>query len=109
MNWNVEVAQPGEYEAAIYYTCKAADVGSVVELSFGGSKVQGKIGRPNDPPLIGETWDRAKRTESFVKDFQPLILGPVKLQKGKGPLRLRAISVAGKEVAEIRYVTLRRR
>ncbi len=109
MNWNIEIAQPGRYDAAIYYTCKAGDVGSAVELSFGGSKVQGKVSRPNDPPLMGEAWDRAKRTESFVKDFQPLTLGTMTLPRGEGTLTLRALNVTGKEVAEIRYVTFRRR
>ncbi len=108
MNWDVEVAQPGEYEASLYYTCKPANTGSIVELSLGESRVQAKIGQPNDPPLIGEAWDRAKRTESFVKDFQPLILGKLNLARGKGVLKLMALNVAGKEVAEIRYVTLRR-
>ena len=36
ITWDIEVATGGEYEAVIYYTCPAADVGSTVELSFGG-------------------------------------------------------------------------
>jgi arylsulfatase A-like enzyme len=108
MIWAIEVAESGEYEAAVHYTCEAADVGSAIELSFGGSAVQGKVEKANDPPLIGESWDRAKRTESYLKDFRPLRLGRMKLAKGKGELTLKALRVAGKQVADVRYVTLTR-
>jgi len=109
MNWDIEVAASGQYEAAVYYTCQPSDAGSTVELDFGGSKARGRIGKPNDPPLLGQAWDRANRTESYVKDFQPHILGTITLQKGKGALTLRALNVAAKQVADVRYVTLRRR
>ncbi len=108
MLWDIEVGAAGRFEAAIYYTCKRADTGSTVELSLGGSKVQNKIGEAHDPPLIGEAQDRFKRTESYVKDFRPLKLGPMSLEKGRGKLSLRALEIAGKEVAEIRYVALTR-
>lgn len=107
ITWDVEVGKAGKYEAVIYYTCPAADVGSVVEMSFLDSRVEGKIAQANDPPAIGKEFDRAPRgSESYVKDFKPLRLGVITLPKGRGKLTLRALSIPGRQVAEVRYVQL---
>lgn len=107
ITWDVEVGKAGNYEAVIYYTCPAADVGSTVEMSLLGSRVEGKIAEANDPPLIGQAFDRVKRAgESYVKDFRPLRLGVIALKKGRGKLALRALAIPGKQVAEVRYVQL---
>jgi hypothetical protein len=108
MTWDVEVANPGSYEAVVYYTCPAADSGSVIELSLNDAKVERKITEAHDPPLIGEKEDRAPRTESLVKDFRPLRVGTMKLPKTRGLLTLRALSVRGQQVADVRYVALTR-
>jgi hypothetical protein len=79
----------------------------VVELSFLDSRVQGKVSEPNDPPLRGAEHDRVPRQgESYVKDFKPLRLGTFELVKGRGPLTLRALSVPGKQVMDVRSVVL---
>jgi len=106
MSWDIEVAHSGEYEAEIYYTCRAGDTGSTVELTFRGSRVRGKINEAHDPPLVGAEADRVPREESYVKDFRPLRLGTIALEKGRGKLILWAPEVAGEQVADIRYVAL---
>ncbi len=107
ITWDVEVGKAGNYEAVIYYTCPAADVGSTVEMSFLGSKVEGKVSEANDPPLVGKAFDRVQRAgESYVKDFKPLRLGVIALKKGRGKLTLRALQIPGKQVADVRYVQL---
>ena len=45
MTWDIEVGRAGNYEAIVSYTCPAEDVGSTVEVSFGGAKVQGEAER----------------------------------------------------------------
>lgn len=109
MTWDVEVGNPGRYEATVYYTCAKEDVGSVVELSLGSSRVETKIKEAHDPPEYGAEHDRVPRKgESYMKDFQPLSLGTFELPEGRGELALRALSVAGKQVMEVRYVVLTR-
>jgi hypothetical protein len=109
ITWDVEVGQPGRYEAVIYYTCPAADVGSSIELSLGDAKVQSKVTAAHDPPLYGIEHDRIPRKgESFMKDFKPLSLGSIDLKPGRGQLTLRALSVPGKQVMDVRYVVLTR-
>jgi hypothetical protein len=107
ITWDVEVAAAGRYEAVVHYTCPAADVGSTVELSLNGSRIEGQVTEAHDPPLRGAENDRVSRGgESFVKDFKPLRLGVIDLKPGRGKLTLRALKVPGKQVMDVRLVVL---
>ena len=109
ITWDVEVVADGRYQVDVLYTCPTGDVGSAVELSFGGATVSGKVAPVHDPPLRGKEHDRVSRgAESYVKDFKPLRLGTVALNKGRGPLTLRATDIPGKQVMDVRAVTLTR-
>ncbi|MBL7145576.1 MAG: arylsulfatase [Phycisphaerae bacterium] len=107
ITWDIEVANSGNYQAVIYYTCAKENIGSTVELNFNGNRVQGKVTKPHDPPLVGEEFDRVSRGgESYVKDFQPLDLGIFRLEKGRGLLTLSALDVPGRRVMDVRAVLL---
>ncbi len=107
ITWDVEVANAGDFEAVVYYTCPAKDVGSTFELRFGRSRIQGRVSEAHDPPLVGAEFDRYDRgNESFVKDFRPLRLGTFRLEKGRGELVLRALDVPGRQVMDVRAVRL---
>jgi hypothetical protein len=107
ITWDVAVETAGRYEAVVHYTCPAADVGSTIELSRGASRLQGRVLEANDPPALGAEHDRVPRHgESYVKDFQPLRLGVIELPAGRGELTLRALAIPGKQVMEVRQVTL---
>ena len=109
MTWDVEVGRAGEFEAAVYYTCPAADVGSTIELSFLDSRIHAKVTPAWDPPQLGRAFDRVERSgESYWKDFRPLRLGRIRLNQGRAKLTLRALDVKGKQVADVRYVALTR-
>ncbi len=107
ITWDIEVAESGRYEAFVYYTCAAADVGSTFELSFNGGQVEGKVTEAHDPPLLGAENDRTPRfAESLVKDFKPLRIGVLEMKEGRGELALQATGVAGKQVMDVRFVKL---
>ena len=107
ITWDVEVATAGQYEAAIYYTCPAADVGSTIELRFGDRVLSGQVTPAHDPPLIGADDDRVVRHgESYVKDFRPLRLGLWNLEPGRSQLTLQATKIAGRQLMDVRYVVL---
>jgi arylsulfatase A-like enzyme len=107
ITWDVEVHTGGIYEVEVWYTCPKADVGSTVELSLGDSRLSAKVGEANDPPLRGKEHDRSPRgAESYVKDFKPLKLGTISLKPGRGLLTLRATDIPGKQVMDVRLVTL---
>jgi arylsulfatase A-like enzyme len=109
ITWDVEVGEAGKYEAEVYYTCPAADVGSTVELALGEARVQATVSEAHDPPLYGAEHDRVERRgESYMKDFKPMKLGVLDLKAGRGQLTLRALKVPGKQVMDVRYVVLTR-
>jgi arylsulfatase A-like enzyme len=109
ITWEIEVGQAGRYAVDVHYTCPAADVGATVEASVGASRVTGRVSETNDPPVQGAENDRVpRRGESYVKEFRPLRLGELRLERGRGTLALRALQVPGRQVMDLRYVILTR-
>jgi arylsulfatase A-like enzyme len=107
ITWDIQVATAGRYEVVVYYTCAKENVGSQVEVSFRGKQVRGVVAEAHDPPLEGAAHDRVpRRGESYVKDFRPLPLGEMTLEKGRGQLALQAVRVTGKQVMDVRGVML---
>jgi len=108
ITWDAEVLSDGTYEIEIHYTCPAADVGSTIELSFGDSVLRGEVTEAHDPPLRGGEHDRVPRGESYVKDFKPLKLGTIELEKGRGELTLRAPRIPGSQAMDFRLMMFTR-
>lgn len=108
ISWECEVGAAGLYRAEVFYTCPKEDVGSTVELVFGGSAISGEITVAHDPPLTGMENDRFKRTESYVKDFKRMTLGEIQLEEGEGTLMLRAKKIPGDMVMDFRLLLLTR-
>jgi len=107
MVWNLDVQTTGQYEVVIDYTCPLPDAGSTIELSFNNGRLSGKVSPGWDPPLYTNQ-DTLPRPpgESQMKDFRPFILGTFRLEKGRGPLTLRALEIPGRVVMDVRRVTL---
>lgn len=106
LTWDVEVHTAGTYQVTMDYACPAADVGSTIEVSFNGSRLEGKVNAAWDPPLI-DSQDRVPRKgESYMKEFRPLRLGAIRLEKGRGLLTLRALEIPGSQVMEVRSLIL---
>ena len=107
--WNVDVEIEGDYEVQVYYTCAEEDLGTVLELRSGDAAINKEVTVVNDPPLVGEENDRSpRRSESFMKDFIPLDLGVIHLEKGGRPLVLSALKIPGKQSIEMRLIMLNR-
>jgi arylsulfatase A-like enzyme len=107
ISWDVEVAAAGKYDVIVYYACAKDDVGSTIEVSVRGARLEASLGEANDPPAYGPNHDRAPRgDESPVKDFKPWRMGSLVLPAGRGELVLRALKVAGTRVMEVRQLEL---
>jgi len=106
ITWEVEVMESGEFDAVLYYTCAEKDTGSLVRLAGGSHMVESRVLKPHDPPLEGEKYDRIPRQESYTKDFIPMSLGRLKLDKGETTLVLKAIDIPGEEVMDVRILML---
>jgi hypothetical protein len=106
ITWDIEVHTTGDYDVAMLYTCPAADVGSTIELSFRGAKLAGKVAPAWDPPFYRPYTIPRPAPEVLPKEFRTLQLGTLHLEKGRGPLILRALEIPGASVMELRQVVL---
>ena len=104
--WDIEVANAGTYEAILYYTCPVGDEGSRVRLTFGAAHTAATLTESFDPPPLGAEEDRSPRSESYAKDFKPVLLGTLELSAGKGQLVLTAEAVSKNKVADVRRLIL---
>jgi len=105
--WNVEVITAGSYVVTLDYACAADAVGTPLELSFAGTLLNGRITEAFDSPhKHGQDTLPRPRGESVMRDFRTMTLGEVRLEPGKGELRLRATAIPGQSVMELRRVTL---
>jgi arylsulfatase A-like enzyme len=107
VSWDIEVQTTGEYDVTIHYTCPEKDAGSNIQVSFGESKLTGRVIPGWDPPLYtNQDTIRRPASESHMKDFRPLQLGTIHLPKGRGRLIVRALSIPGETVMDLRLLTL---
>jgi len=108
ITWDAEVLADGEFMVDLYYTCNEKNIGSTIELRFGGSSLKSKILVAHDPPLTGMENDRVERMESYVKDFRPMQLGKISLKKGRNTLSLKALDIPAAEVMDFRLLLFKR-
>ena len=106
--WPVDVQAAGDYEVELHYACRAADVGSTMELAIGSKRITGTITEANEVPERGGENDRVTRMESYVKDFRPMKFGTIRLDKGPAELSLRALKIPGSEAIEFRLLMFTR-
>ncbi len=107
--WKGEVLASGQFRPVIYYTCAEGNVGVTINLSDKNKMLTtGKIKEVFDPPLRGMEYDRIERGESYVKDWNQLILNPISLSKGSIELTLTASDIQGGQAIDFRLMTLER-
>jgi len=104
--WEIDVHTSGYYEITLMYACGAGDEGSEIEFEYKGSRVTAYISEAFAPPLKDDC-DRVKRVESYDKEFRPLFMGTMFMQKGSGKAVLRAKTKPGFEVCEVRSVKVK--
>lgn len=106
ITWNIDVGTSGDYEAVVYYTCAAGDEGVTLQLAAeGGEPVRAKVVEAFDPPLYDKSKDRVENSHYFVKDFKPLALGTLQLEKGRTILRL-MLNIIGQRAIDVHSVEL---
>lgn len=105
--WNVAVRTAGWYDVTIDYTCPLDDAGSLIELSLNEQRLRGEVRPGFDPPLY-DNQDTLPRpaAESKMKPFRQLNLGRIRLDAAEGELTLRAITIPGDTVMDLRRLTL---
>jgi hypothetical protein len=107
ITWDIDVNTTGVYEVELLYTCPVADAGSTIELQFNSARLEGKVAPGWDPPLYTNQ-DTIKRTagEWQMKEFRPIVLGSIRLEKGRGLLTLRVTQIPRRYVMDVRQINL---
>ena len=77
-------------------------------MQFGRHALQHRITEAHNPPLRNVDKYRYPNAESFVKDFKPLNMGKIHLEKGKGRLSLNALNIKGNTLMDFRLIMLKR-
>ncbi|MEM9141393.1 MAG: sulfatase-like hydrolase/transferase, partial [Bacteroidota bacterium] len=108
ISWDVDILADGRFEVALYYTASQKAKGTLVELSMGNHSISKKVNQSHDPPLTGMENDRVPRKESYVKDFIPMHLGEIQLEKGRGTLTLKAPEIPNGEAVDVRLLLFKR-
>ncbi len=112
ITWSVDVGKSGRYEAIVYYTCAKENVGATIRLSSTNgenkkiTKTETKVKEAFNPPLYDKSKERVTKSHYFVKDFIPLNLGTLRLNKGDGTLRLTAPKITGSEAIDVHSIEL---
>ena len=107
--WPVEIHESGNYEMQFHHTIARENLGAMIEILMNNEKVaEFELKSEFNPPLRGAENDRVPRvSESLVKDFLPLKVGPIRLPAGTGDLKIRAKSINGGTVADLRGISLK--
>ncbi|REG88671.1 arylsulfatase [Algoriphagus antarcticus] len=108
VTWDTDILTSGKYKATVYYTCKASAVGSTLLLKQGQHEVKTIIKEAHDPDFVAVEFDRSVRDESYEKDFKPLEMGVIELEKGRHPISMKAGEIKGAEFIDMRLLVLER-
>lgn len=107
ITFNAEVLNPGEYEVELFYTCSESNIGSTIKLSFNNSELTYKLTKPYNSELLDKE-DIYPRMEGYVKEFNRVKMGRINLEKGRGELVLKALTIPGEEVMDFRLLLLKK-
>jgi arylsulfatase A len=106
--WNIDVQSAGVYSVALEYTTSEKNVGAVVAVECNGQQVEATINKAFDPDYFNSP-DRVVRKEVYEKEWAELPMGELSLSVGEQALSLRALSISGEEVAEVKAIWLVKR
>ena len=80
---------------------------ATLQLSItSGASTKAIVSEAFDPPLYDKSKERVAKSHYFVKDFKPLSLGTLHLNKGKGTLRLEAVDMKGPQLIDVHSIDL---
>lgn len=104
--WELDVVRGGRYAISLEYLCPQADAGSRVQVSAAGTAtaatVRATTGRQIRSP------DRVPRTEVYEMEWATLPAGVLTLPQGRTKLTVRALTMPGNAVMDLKSVALKR-
>jgi arylsulfatase A-like enzyme len=104
--WEIDVVAAGRYEASIQYTCPAKSVGTALHIEVGDASLEGSLEREYNPkPRQRPTRSPKKRS---IQTFATQSLGEIDLQAGRQQIIIRASTMPGDRVCDLKSIGLRR-
>ncbi|MBN2330168.1 MAG: arylsulfatase [Candidatus Omnitrophica bacterium] len=106
-SWEIDVVREGNYEITLMYTCAEENLGAKIQVEAGGKKIGGIVDRAHDPEPLPSP-DRVPRKEVFEKVWAPLNLGIMRLPQGRTQLCVKALTIPGETVMDLKAVHIKR-
>jgi hypothetical protein len=107
VQWDVDVAEAGDYDIELQYICPAAEAGSHIQVSAGPAQVTAEV-LPT-PIIQVASPDRVPRqTEVFEMKWSRLKMGKLALPKGTVTLKVQAVDKKAGEVIQLKAIHIRR-
>lgn len=108
LTWDCNILNEGNYKATVYYTCKENAIGAELIIKQGKNSVSKILPQAHDPPFTGVEFDRVPRAESYEKNFLPLEVGELKLDKGEHRITIKATKLQDSSFIDLRLLVLER-
>lgn len=102
---DINVITSGRYKVSLDYVVPESDVGATIKISTGKASLTSKIETAFNPELF-PAHDRSKRAGELEKPWKNITLGEMDIDAGRAQLILSADTMTGKQVIEVRRVTL---
>lgn len=77
-----------------------------IQISAGEAYAAATVKDAFDPPLYDKSKERVEKSHDFVKDFKPLSIGTLTLQKGRATLMLEATKITGRRAIDVQAIDL---
>lgn len=103
--WEVKVVKKGNYKISLKYACPSKDLGSVIEVSIGGKKINKKITESQEIKILEAKENRIPSSNSFA-EWRIIEAGSLNLDEGIYPVKLRALKIPGNQALELKSVII---
>lgn len=107
--FDIDVVRAGKYELALQYACPAADAGSKLRVTVGGTSFDCVVAAAEAPAVPLAHRDELGRQRYGNRQWGTLKVGEVNLPAGRTTLTIQSLSRAGQQVLELKGAMLRRR
>lgn len=104
--FDLDVVRAGTYKVSLRYACPKADAGSKIQLRVGDASLQKLVKTAEAPFVKLPHRDERGRTRYVNREWGTLEMGTVSLTKGRQRLSIEALSLAGKQVMDLKAVSL---
>jgi len=104
--WELDVARGGRYAISLEYLCPQADAGARVQVSAAGTATATTVRATTRRQI--KSPDRVPRTEVYEMDWATLPAGVLTLPQGRTKLTVRALTMPGNAVMDLKSVALKR-